>query len=145
MAFYSVSRSNVALSTTNDFMTLITAANRRLLLHEVSISGMGIASAANELLVSRSTGGTTGGGAVTPDKVVSDAPAAATVVDTTWAAQPTLSGTGLLRLGCNANGGVYRWVAKPGEEIECRNAEQLSLRSALGTSSVSVHVVFEEI
>ena len=144
MARFSVTRSNVALSTTNDLLTLVTAANRKAAIIEVSIGGMGTASAANELMVQRSTGGTTGGGAITPEKLDPDAPASAHTVNTTWTGQPTLSGTPMLRLPVNANGGIYRWVARPGEEIIVRSAGQLSLRSAVGTSNVSVHMVWDE-
>lgn len=143
MALYSVSRSNVALSTSNDLMTFLSPTNRRLRIVEISIAGMGTASAANELMVCRSTGGTTGGGALTAEPLEPDSAAAGSTVDTTWAAQPT-AGNVILRLGVNANGGVFRWVARPGEEIIARNAGQISLRSAVGTSNVSVHVIFEE-
>lgn len=143
MAKYSVGRTNVALSTTNDLMTLITASARRIEIFEVEVAGQGTASAANELDTARSTGGATGGGPLTPGKLDTDTPAAVTVVNTTWATQPTL-GDVLLRLGVNANGGINRWVARPGSEIKARNAEQISFRSGLGTSNVSVHVIFEE-
>lgn len=143
MSLYSVSRSNVALSTTNDLMTFLAPTNRRIRIVEISIGGMGTASAANELLVARSTGGTTGGGALTAEPLDPDSAAAGSTVNTTWAAQPTV-GNVLLRLPVNANGGIYRWVARPGEELVARNAGQLSLRSAVGTSNVSAHVVFEE-
>lgn len=143
MGLYAVNRSNVALNTSNDLMTFIAPANRRIRIVEISIGGMGTASAANELQVARSTGGTTGGGALTAEPLEPDSVAAGSTVNTTWAAQPTL-GNVLLRLPVNANGGIYRWVARPGEEIVARNAGQISLRSAVGTSNVSVHVVFEE-
>jgi hypothetical protein len=143
MSLYSVNRSNVALVTTDDTMTFITPANRRIRIVEVSIGGMGTASAANEVRVARSTGGTTGGGALTSEPLEPDSVAAATVVNTTWAAQPTI-GNVMLRLPVNANGGIYRWVARPGEEIIARNAGQISVRSAVGTSSVSLHVIYEE-
>jgi len=143
MGLYSVNRSNVALNTTDDLMTFIAPANRRIRIVEVSIGGMGTASAANELRVARSTGGTTGGGALTAEPLEPDSVTAGSTVNTTWSAQPTI-GNVMLRLPVNANGGVYRWVARPGEEIVARNSGQISLRSAVGTSSVSVHVVFEE-
>jgi len=113
MSMHSVTRSNVALNTANDLLTFIAAASRKIKLHEISVGGMGTASAANEIAVQRSTGGTTGGGAITPESVDPDSLAdSVTVVNTTWSAQPTLSGTPLLRLPVNANGGVYRWGGK---------------------------------
>ncbi len=141
---YSVSVSNTALNTSNDLMTIISSSGRRVRIVEISIGGMGTASAANELEVARSSSGTTPGGGLTIEPLSSDQAASASNVYTTWAAQPTL-GDVLLRLPVNANGGIYRWVARPGEELEIRNAEQLSLRSAVGTSNVSVHVIFEEL
>lgn len=147
MATYTVQVSNTALSTSNDLMTLVPAAAHPIQIIEISVAGMGTASAANELGVYRSTGGTTPGGAITPSPVgrysSTNPPVANTVVDTTWAAQPTL-GAKLLALGVNANGGIYRWVARPGEEIICANTDLISLRSAVGTSNVSVFVVFTE-
>ena len=144
MAFYCLSVSNTALNTSNDTLTILSAASRRILLHEVSGSGMGTVSAANELGVFKSTVGTTPGGSVTAAPISVDMAAAAFTNATTWSAQPTL-GNNYLRLGINANGGVYRWVAKPGTEIQFRNAEQLSFRSVVGTSSVSFHCMVEEI
>lgn len=144
MSMHSVTRSNVALNTANDLLTFIAAASRKIKIHEISVGGMGTASAANEIAVQRSTGGTTGGGAITPESVDPDSLAdSVTVVNTTWSAQPSLSGTPLLRLPVNANGGVYRWVAKPGQEIVVRNSGQLSVCPAVGSSNVSIHVVYE--
>lgn len=143
MALYSVSRSNVALSTTNDLCTLTAASNRRVRIVEISIGGMGTASAANELQVARATGGTTPGGNLTAEPLEIDSAAAGFTVPTTWAAQPTV-GNVLLRLPVNANGGIYRWVARPGEEVVARNAGMISFRSAVGTSNVSFHLIVEE-
>jgi hypothetical protein len=143
MPLYAVSRSNVALSTTADLMTFLSAASRFCKIWEISVGGMGTSSAANEVLVATSSGGTTGGGALTLEPLDPDSPAGVTTVNTTWSAQPTI-GDVLLRLPVNANGGIYRWVARPGQELKARGAGQISLRSAVGTSNVSIHVVFEE-
>jgi len=147
MATYTVSRDNTALSTSSDFMTIIPATNHSLQIIEISVGGMGTASAANSLGVYRSTGGTTGGGAITPTPVgrISSAipPASGTVVNTTWTGQPTLGGL-LLALPVNANGGIYRWVARPGEEILCVAADEISLRAITGSSNVTVTVVFSD-
>lgn len=147
MATFTVTRSNAALSTSSDFMTIIPASNHSLQIIEVSVGGMGTASAANELGVYRSTGGTTGGGAITPTPVgrltSSNPPATGTVVNTTWSAQPTLGGI-LLGLPVNANGGIYRWVARPGEEIMCVASDEISLRAVSGSSNVTVTVVFTD-
>lgn len=147
MATYTVTRSNFALSTSSDAMTIIPATNHSLYIIEVSVGGMGTASAANELGVYRSTGGTTGGGAITPTPVgrisSTNPPASGTVVNTTWSAQPTLGGL-VVSLPVNANGGIYRWVARPGEEILAVASDEISLRAVSGSSNVSVTVVFTD-
>lgn len=145
MSFYTVTRSLAALSTTADLMTLVSAANRRTKVHSITIGGLATASAANSVMVQRSSAGVTPGGAITPEKTATDAPAAATVVNTTYATAPTLAGSPLLRLPVNSNGGVIRWTAYPGRELEIRNGEMLSLRSETGTGNVTVAIEFEEV
>ena len=144
MFLYSLSRSNTALSTTNDFVTILANANRALEIAEISFVGMATASAANEIFVARSTGGTTGGGALTAVPLHSSAPSAAFTNFTTWSAQPT-AGNVILRLGVNANGGVYRWVRTPNLRVIIPANTQISIRSAVGTSNMSAHIVVEEI
>lgn len=148
---YSLSRSNIALSTSNDSLTIISAAARSLLITEVSVGGMGTASAANELGVFRCTAaGTTGGGALTAVKFNTNAPSPVFTNFTTWTGQPTVDAAGpVIRLPFNANGGTYRWVAPPGGGIEVPgNATAtgyISLRGVVGTSNFSFHIVVEEI
>jgi hypothetical protein len=145
MAEYAVTRSSTALSTSNDLITIVAAANRRTRVKAITVGGMGTTSAANSIAVSRSTGGTTPGGALVPPLKRVDDPASSTLVYTTWSAQPTVAAGGpLLRLPVNANGGVIRWVAPPGQEIELRNSEQLSFRSETGTSNVVITVEFDD-
>lgn len=140
---YNITRTSTALSTTNDYLSIIGATNRAFKIKWISVVGMGTASAANEILLQRTTGGTTGGGAITPSPMMVQQAAAAMAVWTTWSAQPTPS-TVLDRLPVNANGGnTFRWYP-PGTEPEFRGTEQVGLRSASGTSSVTVTVCVEE-
>jgi hypothetical protein len=148
MAVFTVSVSNTAQSTTNDTMTIIGAASRRFRVLEISVSGMSgtsASAAACELGAFLSTGGTTGGGALTPKKWDTNTSAFAGTVNTTWASQPTVSGLPYVRLGFNAYGGIYRWVCPPNKEIAFAGTEQMSLRGVVGTSSISTHVVIEEV
>lgn len=142
--FFTLSRTNVALSTTNDVLTIVGASARTLRLWEVAITGMGTASAANELQVARSTTGTTPSAGVTAVPTLTNQVAAGFTNATAWVAQPTL-GNIFLRLGVNANGGVYRWVTPPAMLFLTVGTEQLSFRSAVGTSNVSFHVIVEEL
>lgn len=147
MAMYTVSKDNVALSTTNDLVTLLPAAAHPIQVVEISICGMGTASAANSVGVYRSTAGTTGASGLTPTPVgrysSTNPPVANTVVWTAWTTQPTLGGI-VLDIAVNANGGIYRWVARPGEEIVVASTDELSLRGITGSSNLSWHIVFLE-
>src|ERR1700674_720063 len=119
MSMYSATVSNTALpATTNDIMTLVPTASRRIQIVEISCAGMGTASSACQVnLWNITTAGTTGGGAITPTKFDVYAPSSATTVSTTWTGQPTVAGAPSLAIPFNANGGIYRWVARPGEEF----------------------------
>lgn len=144
MPLYTVSRASTALSTSNDFLTVVASSTKPLRMYLADMKGMGTASAANSVLISRSTGGTTGGGAITPAKMNSGSGAASFVVYTTWSAQPTLGDT-LFRLGINANGGIDKFQAFPGGEIQIPVSGQLSIRSESGTSNALANLVIEEV
>lgn len=147
MARFGLGVTNTALSTTNDTLTIISASARRLKIYAIRLAGMGATSAAAAALtvhVMRSTGGTTPGGSVTPAELEADGGAAVFTNATTWAAQPTPSDV-VLRLGLQAYGGIHPWVARKDEEIILRNAEQISIRSSVGTASVTLNVELEEI
>lgn len=145
MAIYRVTRGSTALSTTADLITVIAPSSRTIRIRRISVAGLATASAANVILVQRSTGGTTGGGALTPAPVVTESAASGTVVNTTWSAQPTpTAGVILDRIGVNANGGVNNLFYPPGSEIILRNSEQLSFRSETGTSNVTISLEFDE-
>lgn len=142
---YSVVRTATALSTTADTYTMIAAAAAQFRLLEIIWGGEATASAVNRIAHQRSTGGTTGGGALTPEKFNTRSPAASTVVNTTWGAVPTLSGNPWWTLALNAFGGYVDWKAAPGAEVYCVNSEQMSMRSLAGTSLFSSTIVFEEL
>lgn len=143
-ARYSANRTSSALSTTADTMTIIAPSTRALKIWEVRFYGQGTATAANEIAVARSTGGATGGGAITPTPLSTLASAAGTTVNTTWTTQPTL-GVVIRRVGVNANGAYAPLVFMPGNEIDVPPSGQISIRSISGTSNVTVEVVFEEV
>ena len=149
MPFFGASVNNAAPGTTQDMLTVTAAAANIALIHEVSISGEGTASAANELVVNRpSTLGVTPVAQV-PALYDPDSAAFTGTVATSFTTAPVLGTVSLLRLGCNTNGGVYRWVAKPGEEIRLRNnvtvsVSQLSMRVTLGgAQQMGCHCVIE--
>lgn len=144
MPLYMVTRTSSALSTSNDSLTLVASSTKPLRVYMVDIKGMGTASAANEVAVARSTSGTTGGGGITPSPLNSNSGAASFSAYTTWSAQPTI-GAVLWRAGVNANGGIDKFIAIPGAEIQVPVSGQLSIRSISGTSNAALAVLVEEV
>lgn len=145
---YTITRNNVVLSTTADVFAIIPAAARSFKILEVTIHGMGTASAANDIALTRiSAAGTGAPTAITPSPLHPNAPAAALTVAHTYATtQPTLAGAVVDRYSVNANGGIMRKVYPPGSEPEViGGALGIALRSTSGTSNVTVSVIVEEI
>ncbi len=139
MALFSVTRTSSTLSTTADTVTIVASATKPLRVLYVEASGMGTASAANEIVIARSSGGTTPGGAITPAPLAGSG-AAGFSVYTTYAAAPSL-GNILHRLTVNANGGKDRYNPAPGLDIEVPAGGQISIRSASGTSNVTINEI----
>jgi hypothetical protein len=142
-ARYSVNKVGTALSTTNDSLTITAPATRALKVWEIRAYGQGTTSAANEILISRSTGGVTPV-AVTPTPLATASAAAAFTAASGWTTQPTIGAT-LRRIGVNSNGAYVPLVCIPGNEIEIPPSGVLSIRSAVGTGSVTLDVLVEEV
>ena len=140
---YSANKVGTALSTTNDSMTITAPSTRALKIWEIRVYGQGTTSAANEILVSRSTGGTTPV-AITPVPLSTLSAAATTTVASSWTTPPTL-GVTIRRIGVNSNGAYAPLVFMPGNEIDVPPSGQISLRSAVGTGSVTIDLIFEEV
>lgn len=144
MALYWVSARTITPNTANDLITIISAANRRVKLRGISIFSHGTTASANQVIVSRSTAGTTPGAAMVPQAVHADNPAAATTTATTWAAQPSLTaGTGLT-MDVGGNSGLNRLQAPIGTEIEARNGECISIRPLNTGVNFTVNCLLEE-
>ena len=144
MPLYTVTRTSSALSTTADSITLVASSTKPLRVYIVSGVGMGTASAANEVVIARSTSGATPGGSITPSPINSGSSAASFAAYSSWSTYPTV-GAVLWRLGINANGGVDKFNAIPGAEIQVPVSGQLSIRSASGTSNVAWSILVEEV
>jgi hypothetical protein len=120
MSYYSASVLTATLSsTTNDIMTIVPASGRIIQLIEFSVTGQGTASSAAQVNLSNiTTAGVTGTGGITPLPLNPGyAPAATAVVSTAWGTQPVIGAIPTVPLGVNANGGIFRWVARPDEVI----------------------------
>jgi hypothetical protein len=134
MGTYSYRVSAFTPSTANDALGLVPAANRRIQIIDTALMGAGTSSAYTEMGYYRQTAAGTGTTptAVTAGKWSIDGVAAASTGTTgAWGTlQPTV-GTSLINLGVNANGGIFRWTARPGEEVEFngRSSDALSVRA----------------
>lgn len=135
MSGYSFNRPSTALSTSQDLATFIAAAGKPIQLMLLDIKGSGLVSANNEIVLYRSSGGTTPGGAITPRPLSSDGGAAGFAIYTTWAVQPTL-GVELWRFSVNSLADRDTFTALPGLEILAPSSGQFSLRSYSGTGDV---------
>ena len=143
---YLIARDNVTPTGGNDVLTIITPAARRARVLEVSVSGRGTTSAAQQLQIGRSVAGTTPGAAIVPSKAEHvEQPTAVLTTATTWAAQPALE-TNYEVVGWNALGGANRWVPPKGFALEARNAECISIRAPTGPTyqAMSISVMIEE-
>lgn len=137
------------VSTTDAIFTVAAASSRKCILHEVSVGGEGTASAREEVMVSRvSAAGTGAATNQTPEKADPLSAAAGYTATTTYATtQPTASTVKMIRLSCNANGGIYRWVAKPGQEILIGNASADNVTMYFATATAadfSCHIAVED-
>ncbi len=108
-----------------DFITLISATGRRIKLRRLTVGGGGT-NAAQQLLISRATAGTTPGGAITPTPATDLTPASVFTTATTWSAQPTPV-TNQEPANWNAAGGANINNAIAGSH-EARNGDCLSIR-----------------
>lgn len=141
---YTITRNNVTPNTANDLMTIIASANKAVRIKRIRVSGEATASTVMRTVIQRSTGGTTGGGALTPRPLSTTDPAAGSTVNTTWATQPTLSNDPIYNEGWNAFGGGFD-LTLDGREIYLVNSEQLSIRNTVGTGVLDIDVELEEI
>lgn len=153
MAKYSHSIAGVALSTTADLFTVVTAtsgAGSVVGLYELYLGGEAGSSAVARVCLNRPTvANTTASTTATLAKIH---PASATNtfnVITAWNASgnATLASNHVLVPVFNAFAGIVRWVAPPDSSIIVGSqgaAAQLCCRSLSGTSTVSGHALLEE-
>jgi len=147
MPLFTVNRVATALSVSADLLTIVASGTKPLRILMAKLAGAGTASAANEVVMQRSSGGTTPGGAIVPAKVNTGSAAASFSAYTTWAGgQPSLTAdTVLHRFSVNANGGIDPFVALPGGEISVPVSGQVSFRSVAGTSNAIINLMIEEV
>jgi len=153
MAIYSLRKLGGAITpdtTSVTYLSMIPAATRSIRIQEVSSSGLGTASAANEFRMTPAPAGTTPGAAVTPFPLSPlGQVAAGFTTATTYATAPVLPAQGGIAYGVNANGGTYRWLAKTNFELismsGITNNATMGWAVVSGTSFCAGHVIVEEL
>lgn len=139
---------DTATVTTLSFLAATTRAIRMI---EISASGLGTATAANEFQVAPGNSGT---GALTsvasfPINPLSTAVSGFTSGTTYATAIPTVNAQAGIAFGVNANGGTYRWLAKTNFELFAAQAtagyQSLNWKCVSGTSTIAGHAIVEEL
>lgn len=157
---YNLSRSNVTLSGTTPFLTLVSGATRSFLIIELDIEGDGTASAYNEIGLYRvATAGVGGATAITAPPAPVDAPnmtgttpalAFSGAANSSYATTPPAVGVLAHNLPINANGQRYFWRANanlnnaivvPGG---ANAAGSVTFAPISGTSPISIRVQIAE-
>ena len=142
---YTVTRRSISPTVNEDILSFVGVANNGLFIKRIRMSGEDAASLVVATSIQRSTGGSTPGGAITAEAThQSDAAAGASTIYTTWATQPTLSGTEHYAESWNSFGGGFD-LTLDGREIYLLDTEQLSIRNEVGAPKLSITVEFEEL
>jgi hypothetical protein len=142
---YKAVRENITAPTVgDDIMTLVAAANQSADVVEASIGGLGTTSVAMSARLQLSTGGVTGGGALTPTGSKQGFAAAGIVANTTWGTQPSASGGVLLPMPFNLNGGGFYWHSGPRDEEMTFFNRNFSYEHGLGAGNISALLTWRE-
>ena len=139
---YSIFRSGAALSTTADHLGFGASSTGQVRMLEIIIGGEATASAVNRIVMQLS-GNPTGQTAITPEKFNTHSPAAAGVYG--HSSTTALSGNPKNVFAFNAFGGFVDYKYPPGGELYFKDGDELSWRSASGTSTCSSTGIFEEL
>lgn len=132
----------ISVAAGSDIVTTTTASTRSLTIREFQFSGLGTASAANQITVNRVTTLGITPVAITPRPLNSNASAAGFTAASSWSTNPVATAGTLMRFGLNVNGALFRWVAAPGLGIDCPAgavaAGQLSFRLNAGATGANI-------
>lgn len=154
MAVFTFRKAGAAIAVdtgTVTFLSVKPATTRAVRIQELSASGLGTASAANEFQVAPGDAGT---GALSniaafPINPISTAAAGFTAGTTYATAIPTVNAQAGIAFGVNANGGTYRWLAKTNFELFSAAAtsgyQSMNWKVISGTSSIAGHMMIEEL
>ena len=132
------------------YQALRTVAAGAAKIGEVSVSGEGVAASVNRMVLRRISSNASTPTNVVPAPLSPFSQAALTQGYVLAGTGPTVASTiPLIVPGVNAYGGIYRWVAAPGEEIwqataTAPNSESILATVGSGGGVFSSHIIFEE-
>lgn len=150
MARYNGDRASIAPATGVANWVLETVAGVELNIIEISWGGEMTASTAMRTRIARDsvvgTGARTAGNV---QKINMHSPANSAFFSTTYLTlQPSINAGALFGTSWNAHGGVVRWLAAPGEELNAYDAgattASIECRADVGTGTSSYDTVWEE-
>jgi len=145
MPLFMVTRTATALNPAADLLTITASNTKPLRILMAKLGGAGIAPAANEVVMQRSTIAPVGGTSIIPAKVNTGS-AVANFLANGGTSTPQLTANEVMhRFTVNANGGIDPFVALPGGEISIPVGGQMSFRSVSGTSNAIINVLVEEV
>jgi len=135
------------------FFSALAASTRALRVQEISVSGLGTTTSANEFQAAPGNAGT---GALTnvapfPINPMSTAAAGFTAGTTYATAIPTVNAQAGLGFGCNSNGGTYRWLPKTNFELFASQATagyqtvNIKCVSTGASGNIVGHIMIEEL
>jgi hypothetical protein len=142
-ARYTVTKTATAVAAAFDSLTITAPAGRSLKIWAIRTFSAAVAAAACEILVSRSTAGTTPV-AIIPTPVNADSAAATFTAAGSWTTTPTI-GVTISRINMTAAGAIDSRVFPPGMEIDVPGGGQISFRAATGTNAVGFEVLVEQV
>lgn len=128
---------------TDDLLALDAIAGEVGAVMEFAIGGEVVSSTAARVRLSRSSGGTVPVAADVQQRHPDGQTPVVQGVDS-WTAQPVLDAGALFGTSWNAHGGVIRWLAAPGEEMEIVGAAQMSLREVTAAVALSGSLIWLE-
>lgn len=137
---YAASQTATANSTSADSVSLKAGTSDSFIVREFVTAGLGTASAANELILQRVTGGTVATAMVGLNPNAPTSKTSFGVAQATSAVATSI----MYRFGVNANGALFRWVGPPGACFEVAAAGLIGWRGVSGTSLITTNATIEE-
>lgn len=145
---YGGSVSNITPTVGSANFVLESIANKSGFIEDFNGGGLATTTTAMQVRLARDsavgTGSRTAGNVQCIDKQASSADNAMFFSTAYATTAPTIIAGALLIVPFNAHGGVWRWLAAPGEEFYLSGAASIEARQDIGTAACSMGIVWTE-